>query len=310
MELINALSSPIVNRVYSHLKTEVLRDNSNWAQDIWMVPELWRQSLGAGVKVAVLDTGIDLNHADFKNSVISHRDFTGTGIQDGDGHGTHCAGIVGARGGKDGFTGIAPSCDLIIGKVVDNQGRGSLDQLSEGIAWAVEEGAEIISISLGYPFHNNRLHKIIHEALAKGATICAAAGNSGSMNPVNIDYPGIYGGLITVGAHDEYGNPTGFSSRGGELDVLAPGKEVFSTYKDQGYASLSGTSMATPMVAGLCALILAKHKKNPNNRTPVENCDDLRQHLLRMAAHNGYHSNTSGYGPIVPLRNFSIKSTK
>jgi subtilisin family serine protease len=119
-----------------------------------------------------------------------------------------------------------------------------------------------------------------------------------------VGYPGRYGGVITVASHDEDGNRSGFSSRGGEIDFMAPGSNIWSTYKDGGYAELSGTSMATPFVAGLAALIASKHRKEKNNKTPLENNEDLRNHLMWMATHPGYHDNVEGYGPLQPFQYF------
>ncbi len=159
-------------------------------------------------------------------------------------------------------------------------------------------------MSLGGPVSSNRLYQAIHMALAKGVFIICAAGNEGSLFQNSIGYPGRYGGVITVAAHDRNGNRSGFSSRGGEIDIMAPGSNIWSTYKDGGFAELSGTSMAAPFVAGLSALIVSKHMSGPNSNTPLENNEDLKNHLLWMAAHPGYHENETGYGPLQPFQYF------
>ncbi len=284
---------------------ETQSDHINWAQFLLGIPDVWMGTMGEGVKVAVLDTGVDTDHPDLQEAIADSRDFTGDGIEDANGHGTHCAGIIGARLNSVGFVGVAPECQLLIGKVLNNDGQGSYDWISQGIDWAVEKEAYIISMSLGGPESADTLYKAIHRALTAGVYIVCAAGNEGSLFQNSIGYPGRYGGVITVASHDENGNRSGFSSRGGEIDVMAPGSNIWSTYKDGGYAELSGTSMATPFVAGLAALIVSKHLNTANNNTPIGNNEDLRNHILWMATHPGYHDNETGYGPLQPFQYFA-----
>lgn len=280
---------------------ETQREQINWAERLLGIPSVWADTQGEGVTVAVLDTGIDTDHPDLADAIVATNDFTGDGIEDANGHGTHCAGIIAARLNGVGFIGVAPKAELLIGKVLNNRGQGAFEWIARGVDWAVEEGADIISMSLGGSASTQRLYVSIHKALADGVFVICAAGNEGSVFRNSIGYPGRYGGVITIAAHDHNGNPSGFSSRGGELDVMAPGSNIWSTYRDGGYAELSGTSMATPFVAGLAALIVAKHNNTPGNNTPLENNEDLKEHLLRMAAHPGYHDNETGYGPFQPF---------
>jgi subtilisin family serine protease len=280
------------------------KERLNWAESLLGIPRVWTRTRGEGIKVAVLDTGIDLDHEDLKEAIVGSKDFTGDGVEDKNGHGTHCAGIIAARRNRVGFVGVAPKADLLIGKVLGNQGNGSFSWIAAGVDWAVRRGAHIISMSLGGPSSSQVLFQAVHNALAKGVLIVCAAGNEGSLFQNSIGYPGRYGGVITVAAHDNNGNRSGFSSRGGEIDVMAPGSNIWSTYKNGGYAELSGTSMATPFVAGLAALILSKHLKARRNNTPVQNNEDLKNHLLWMAAHPGFHDNETGYGPLQPFQYF------
>lgn len=281
----------------------------NWAGSILGVPRVWVQTMGEGIKVAVLDTGVDVDHPDLKDGIIATHDFTGDGVEDVNGHGTHCAGIIGAHLNNVGFVGVAPKAELLIAKVLGNDGSGAFSWIADGVLWAVEQGADIISMSLGGPTSSHRLYQAIHVALAKGVMVICAAGNEGSLFQNSIGYPGRYGGVITVASHDENGNRSGFSSRGGEIDVMAPGSNIWSTYVNGSYAELSGTSMATPFVSGLAALILAKHRKpGAGQNSPVNNTEDLKNHLLWMAAHPGYHSNEEGYGPLQPFQYFGTRN--
>lgn len=276
----------------------------NWAGSILGIPDVWRLTQGDGVKVAVLDTGIDPDHQDFVDAIAEAKDFTGDGIEDENGHGTHCAGVIGARLNGVGFVGVAPRSKLLVGKVLANNGNGAYSWITEGIYWAVDSGANIISMSLGGPTSDPEMYSAIQYALFHGVHVICAAGNEGALYSNSIGYPGRYGGVITVASHDRNGNPSGFSSKGGEVDIMAPGSDIWSTYKHGGYAELSGTSMATPFVAGLSALIVAKHNQSQSNDTPLANNEDLKNHLLRMATHPGYHDNQSGYGPLRPFSYF------
>jgi subtilisin family serine protease len=283
---------------------EEVPERINWAGSILGIPDVWRLTQGEGAKVAILDTGVDADHQDLADAIVDKKDFTGDGIEDENGHGTHCAGVVGARLNGVGFVGVAPKSELYIGKVLANNGSGAYSWISEGIYWATESGVDIISMSLGGSGSDSELYKAIQYALFHGVFVICAAGNEGSLFMNSIGYPGRYGGVITVASHDRNGNPSGFSSRGGEVDVMAPGSDIWSTYKKGGYAELSGTSMATPFVAGLAALIVAKHNSSSSNGTPIANNEDMKNHLLRMATHPGHHDNQSGYGPLQPFNYF------
>ncbi|HIK10771.1 MAG TPA: S8 family peptidase [Oscillatoriaceae cyanobacterium M33_DOE_052] len=276
----------------------------NWGQSMLGIPKQWWETRGEGVVVAVLDTGIDQEHPALTDAIVDYMDFTGEGKKDENGHGTHCGGIIVARDIGTGFTGVAPAAKLLVGKVLNKQGKGDAKAIAAGVNWAVEKGAHIISISFGARRSDNLLHKAIHTALAKGVFVICAAGNCGSRYQNSIDYPGRYGGVITVAAHDRDGQPMKFSSRGGEIDFIAPGESILSTYPGGQYHILSGTSMATPFVAGVAALIAAKHLQENDTQTPLENNEDLREHLMRMAAHPGNHDSATGYGALTALGDF------
>ncbi|MGF1731754.1 S8 family peptidase [Photobacterium kasasachensis] len=298
------VNQEVTNEKQLQKMTDQERERINWAGRILGLPDVWRLTQGEGVKVAILDTGIDTDHPDLKEAIIASKDFSGDGIEDVDGHGTHCAGIVGARLNGVGFVGVAPKSQLMIGKVLSNNGNGPYSWLIEGIYWAVDNGAQIISMSLGGPSSDSELYKAIQYALYHGVFVICAAGNEGGLFTNSIGYPGKYGGVITVASHDSDGNPSGFTSRGGEVDVMGPGSDIWSTFRNGGYATLSGTSMATPFVAGLAALIASKHESSNSNNTPLLNNEDMRNHLLRMATHPGYHDNQAGYGPLQPFSYF------
>jgi len=189
---------------------EEAKERIDWAGSILNIPAIWQQTQGADVKVAILDTGIDTNHPDLADGIVLTEDFSGDGIEDVNGHGTHCAGVVGARLNGVGFVGVAPQSQLMIGKVLGNDGTGASEWVVAGIYWAVDNGADIISMSLGSSASSPEMYKAVQYALYKGVFVICAAGNDGSLFSNSVGYPGRYGGVITVAAHDINGNPSGF----------------------------------------------------------------------------------------------------
>lgn len=218
---------------------------------------------GAGVKVAVLDTGIDSSHQDL--NVAGGASFIANEpnpFADGNSHGTHVAGTVAALNNTVGVLGVAPDVSLYAVKVLDSAGSGSYSGIAQGIEWAIDNGMDVINMSLGGSSGSTALKQAVDNAYNSGVVVIAAAGNSGSKGKRNtIGYPAKYASAIAVGAVDSNNNRASFSSVGSELEVMAPGVNILSTVPGNGYDSYNGTSMASPHVAGAAALILSK---NPN----------------------------------------------
>ncbi len=228
---------------------------------------------GAGVRACVLDTGLDLGHADWAGRAVQAQSFVeGEGVQDGQGHGTHCAGTVAGRGaggrGNVPRFGVAPDADLVVGKVLNDQGSGREGDILQAMLWAVEEGCAVISMSLGRPVQPGEDFSLAYErvgrlALARGSLVVAAAGNEssrrfGSIAPVGA--PANSPSIMAVAALDQalevaHFSCGGINGAGGEVNLAAPGVGVFSSApRPRNYALLDGTSMACPHVAGLAAL--------------------------------------------------------
>lgn len=267
------------------------------------IPEAWAETKGEGVTVAVLDTGWDVGHPDLAIGVMGAKDFTGSffGERDRAGHGTHCAGTIGARGRVNG---VAPACSLLIGKVLGDDGSGRDNGIAAGIAWACAMGADVISMSLGSPAPSPAMQAEMQKAVAThGVFIICAAGNDGYRPGQNtVNYPARYNTLcLPTAAVDENGRVAEFSSRGPEVAIAAPGVNILSTYLGHSYARLSGTSMATPFVAGVVALCVAKHRKSPG-KTPLNTLAELEKHLAATATDAGIpgRDNDYGYGLIAP----------
>jgi subtilisin len=215
---------------------------------------------GTPVKVAIIDTGIDKDHKDLmgkvkagKNFVQKGRNLDITAWNDDNGHGTHVAGTIAALDNSIGVVGAAPGVDLYIAKVLDRTGSGTLQAVEDGIEWAMSMEVDVISMSLSTTFDVLGFHSMIQSAYAQGITIVAAAGNSGGA----VEYPAAYNEVIAVSATDNTNSIASFSSRGAEIDFCAPGVNVYSTWNNGGYNTLSGTSMACPHVSACAAIVIA-----------------------------------------------------
>jgi subtilisin family serine protease len=213
----------------------------------------WGVTQGDGVNLAVIDTGIDTDHPDLKVAGGVNCVEPGKPFKDDHGHGTHVAGTIAAQDNEQGVVGVAPEVSLYGVKVLDAYGSGTFADVISGIQWAVENGMDIANMSLGAGYGTDALEDAVKKAAAAGLTIVAAAGNSGG----DVGYPAAYPETIAVAASDSKDKVAWFSSRGPEVDFIAPGVDVLSTAMDGGYAEMSGTSMASPHVAGLAALAAA-----------------------------------------------------
>ncbi|RSD24959.1 S8 family peptidase [Mesobacillus subterraneus] len=266
-------------------------DRTPWGMEaIYNDKNLQATSGGNGIKVAVLDTGVNINHNDLAGSAEQCKDFTnrrsplvdGT-CNDKNGHGTHVAGTVLAHGGNGtGIYGVAPESDLWAYKVLNDQGSGYSDDIAGAIQHAADEAVRtgskvVISMSLGSSSKSTLIADAVDYAYGKGVLVVAAAGNSGP-NANTIGYPGALVNAVAVAALEnvqENGTyrVADFSSRGNpstdgdyiiherDVELSAPGRAIESTWFDGSYNTISGTSMATPHVSGLAAKIWAS---NPN----------------------------------------------
>ncbi|MDB5101007.1 MAG: peptidase [Cyanobacteria bacterium RYN_339] len=237
----------------------------------------WKITRGKpAVKIAVIDTGVDENHPDLRGQVAGSEGLVGLraklgfgSARDDNGHGTHCAGVVAASGAQ-GVSGIAPGCKLLVCKVLDNQGNGATSQIARGIGWAVDHGADVISLSMGGEDDARAVRDAVARAISRGVVVVAAMGNEGKEVR---NFPAAYPGVIAVGATSSTDKVASFSTRGPWISVCAPGVGILSTTPTYGvtlnnpeaggidpvYGKLSGTSMATPLVAGIAALVRSQH---------------------------------------------------
>jgi len=256
-------------------------------------PQIWNLGLrGEGIRIAILDTGVDPQHPDFAGRIAAMTSFVGGDGSDDNGHGTHVAGIAAGSGAASNgrFRGVAPAASLYIAKVLDANGDGLMSNVMAGIEWAVTQDVHVINLSLGGDTSGDgtdALSTLCDQVVRQlGIAICVAAGNNGPSNST-IGAPGVARRVITVGAADDADHVAQFSSRGPTLDgrikpdIVFPGTGIVSARASNArvgrptqpyYAELSGTSMATPHATGAVALLL---QANPNLRP-----EDVKRALL------------------------------
>ena len=308
LQLIENLS--YVKEIIPNYKIKINLDKSTpliGANDVWNYHDINDKNIaGYGIRIAIIDTGVDYNHPDLNKNYVGGYDFVNddNDPMDDNGHGTHCAGIALGTGINSNYkyTGVAPRSDLFSYKVLDNEGNGEISSVIDAFDRALEEDIDIISISFGnneeLAFPNSILSLAADNVVDAGIVVVAAAGNDGKSG--QISSPACAKKVICVGATDKNDNVADFSSRGPAFfengsylikpDIVAPGVNIKSCSKNNGYIYLSGTSMSTPHVAGASALIL---QENPL-LTPEQVKNILKENALDL----GFDKNISGNGRI------------
>ena len=239
-----------------------LSQTQNWGMALANIQEVWAVSKqGEGIKVAILDTGfsehVDLVEAWKADEAVNCTPEASVNDQ-GSGHGVHVAGIIAGSDNDFGVVGVAPKAKCYAIRVLDNSGSGSYDTIAAGLRKAIDLEVDIINMSLGAPSEPPTfIHDLIKEAVSKGIVVLAAAGNDSHA----VNYPARYDEVIAVAALDESGNLATFTSKDFTVDIVAPGTNIYSTHLNNNYCKMSGTSQASPFVAGICALIKSALKK-------------------------------------------------
>ena len=243
-----------VSTIETDIPVKMFADTIDWGIVRIGADKVWESGTGSGVTVAIIDTGIQTNHPDLNNNLITGYDFVNndTSAMDDNGHGTHVAGIVASTMNGAGNVGASYSSQLMPVKVLNESGYGYLSDVAKGIYYAADNGARVINMSLGTNYDSDTLRRAVQYAANRGVLIVAAAGNNYG---APCSYPAAYSSVICVVAVDQYNKLAGFSNIGGEL--AAPGVSNYSTYLNNSYAKLSGTSMASPHVAGSAALVMS-----------------------------------------------------
>jgi hypothetical protein len=261
--------------------TFLTADNPDWGVKRIKAPDVWDTTTASGIKVAVIDTGIDYNHSDLQGRYAGGYD---TANDDNDpyddhGHGTHVSGTIATALNGSGLAGVAPGVQILAVKALHGDGTGYISDVVEAVDYAMRNGTQVMNFSIGTSYNSSALEEKLNEAAARGIILVAAAGNTSGGSLL---YPAAYGSVISVAATDSGDNFASFSSVGAE--IAAPGVGITSTVPGGGYASWSGTSMASPHVAATVALMLA------NNQT------NIRQSLQNTAIDLGPSGKDGYYG--------------
>jgi thermitase len=243
---------------------------SQWHLAAIQAPQAWDLSTGSsGIISAVIDSGVDATHPDLASKIRTDIDYdyvnNDSTAQDDNGHGTHVAGISAAiTNNSTGIAGMCPNCSILPVKVLDASGSGTYSAIASGIRYAADKGAKVINMSLGGSAGSTTLSDAVNYANGKGVLLACAAGNS---NTSAASYPAYYSACVAVAATDSSDNRASFSNYGSWVDTSAPGVSIYATYWNNTYSTLSGTSMATPHVAGLAGLLFSQGRSQSDVRT-------------------------------------------
>lgn len=292
---VNILVMPTRSRAFALQSQKI-----PWGVTRIQAPKVWNNIKGEGVKVGIIDTGIDRNHPDLKDNIAGVCGVLDCkNLDDDNGHGTHVAGIIAAADNRIGVVGAAPGARLFPVKAFDEKGRGQISNIIDALERCMENEVQVINMSFGFNKRSRALERAIREVNKSGIILVAAAGNSGGVNTVM--YPAKYHEVIAVAAVDSKDKVADFSSTGPEVDIIAPGVDINSTFIGGTYKSLSGTSMAAPHVTAAVALLLSPSHAGS---------EAVRASLLATAEDLGHPKEKQGAGlPYVPgaVKNMKYK---
>ena len=259
-------------------------------------PLEWPETEGEGVRVGIIDTGVDADHPDIKGRIRDGANFSGGSImdiEDNNGHGTHIAGIVAAERNGIGTVGVSPKADIYVAKAFDKDGKTDYPAIEKSVRWLWDKNVDVINMSFSSQYTSARYRSLIWETHERGISIICAAGNEGELGENTIGYPANYAETVAVSAVDINKNIAEFSSRGRAAEICAAGKDIYSTYLNGGYATLSGTSMACPIITGAVAILQAKGYARYGRRlTP----DEVRLLLNIYTENLGIRGRDRSYG--------------
>lgn len=275
-----------------------------WEINTFKIQDQWKYSTGKGIKIAVIDTGCDLDHPDLKNNILQGINLLDPkkDPSDDNGHGTHVSGSISAENNGCGMVGVAPESKILPIKALDAAGNGNNTIIAKAIIFAANNECDFITMSLGSPVDSKDIYNAIKYATKKGCIIFCAAGNYGENSPIM--YPAKYNETIAIGSIDRNLNRSTFTCKGEELDFLSPGQDIFSCVPDNNYAIMSGTSMANPFAVGCASLLLSYARSNNKQHMLVTNSDYIN--ILKSGAKSLKNSKFKGqkeyegYGILYP----------
>ncbi len=286
------LTHPGILRIDDDVEVFALEQVLPWGISRIRANQAWTYTTGNGIKVGIIDTGIQLDHPDLASNIKGGYNAINPKktANDDNGHGTHVAGIVAAINNSIGVVGASHQAWLYAIKVLNANGSGYLSDVIEGIEWAINNNLSVINLSLGTSSDVQSFHDAIIAAKNAGLVVVAAAGNNGG----TVLYPARYPEAIAVSAIDQNNVIASWSNRGPEIDLAAPGVNIYSTYRRSRYTTMSGTSMAAPHVTGAVALLLKRTEKCDTNNDGKCSPDEVQTRLQNTAIDLG----ESGFDPL------------
>lgn len=297
-----------MSRTYKLAQSNDTRRDKQWALTTLRAEKTWKSTRGQGVVVAVVDTGVDATHPDLRGRVLKGRNLIAgnTDTRDQNGHGTHVAGVIAATAGnRRGIAGLAPKADILPVRIFDSSGFTDTIYLAKGIKWAINHGAQVINMSLAGYDDDPTVKYWVARAVAANIVVVAAAGNEAA-NPdpdytgselaqctngvANYEaYPAAYPAVLGVASIRSDNARSSFSNCGSFIDVAAPGQSIVSTFPDNSYGRLSGTSMAAPYVSAAAALAIQEIG-------PTYRASKVRELLMSAAKDLGAPGRDAYYG--------------
>lgn len=282
--------------IYTHTTASV--QHIGWEIKKFHIDHNWNKSEGDGVVVAVVDTGCDLDHPDISKNLVPGINILKPNSKpiDDNGHGSHVSGTIAAINNGVGMVGVAPKAKIMPIKALNKKGSGRSIDIANGIIWAVDNGADLVTMSLGSEDKDYYIGKAIDIAVKNGCVVFCAAGNAGPDK--DIMYPAKNPNTIAIGAIDSRFNRTSFTCSGESLDFLAPGQDIFSIVPDDSYAMMSGTSMSNPYAVG-CAALLLSYKRQKNKHVKMsqqEYVDYFKSCAVPLVNQSHRSKKYQGYG--------------
>lgn len=284
------------------LPSSIMSDITDWGLHATGIPSMWPHTEGEGVLVGICDTGRP-NHIDLEGAIKCSKRFISATVDDKVGHSTHVSGIIAADRNGHGVIGVAPKAKLCIAKTIADDSTGSAASTVKGIDYCIEQGCDIISLSLASE-NNPKIRQAILRAVDQGILVVCAAGNTGKHATDSVTWPAKMEEVIAVGSCNELGKISDFSARGPGLDFVFPGEDILSCWLNDNYRRSSGTSMATPFCSAVLALLLSyQRRKNIDLVSTKEKAIATLKVYTRDTGEQGRDAD-SGWG-IVDLSNFS-----
>ena len=273
----------------------VLTQQQGWGVKQLKIPDLWKTTQGEGVTIGVIDTGVP-QHDDLDENILEGINcIPGEDQYDNHGHQTHCVGIIAAENNNTGMVGVAPKAKCLCIKGLSDSGSGTYGGLIKALEYCLEinydgtRRVDIVSMSLGGSSPSPQMEEVINKLTDAGIPVICAAGNDGAGG---VNYPAAYDNSIAIAAYDSKGRVAGFSSKGPEVDFAKPGVNIYSTYLNNRYAKLSGTSMACPFMAGVVALMISRFRQKGEEYT----VEKIKKQLIARSDDKGVIGKDESWG--------------